>query len=243
MASTPPAYRFPTQIVAHRGDHTHAEENTLAAFTAAIESGADGIELDVRRSRDGILLVFHDAELEGQPLAALTWAEIRARKPTIPTLEEVLLQVGGKIALDLELKEAGYEEQLLALISKQLSPAACVLTSFLPQVVRRLKELLRRGDLDPAFQVGLLVEAQPAGSPLAYCREVGADFLAPHYCWLDLPFLAAAAQARIPLYVWTVNDPEIMAFCLRPPVGEVRGLITDLPSLALHIRAQLWAVS
>ncbi|MFS8901878.1 glycerophosphodiester phosphodiesterase [Synechococcus sp. H60.2] len=248
IVSTSPAYRFPTRIVAHRGDHTHAEENTLAAFAAAIEGGADGIELDVRRSRDGIPLIFHDAELEGQPLAALTWAEIRARKPTIPTLEEVLLQVGGKIALDLELKEAGYEEQVLALISKQLSPDACVLTSFLPQVVGRLKELLHRGSSAPPFQVGLLVEAQSEeekGSPLAYCRELGADFLAPHYSWLNLPFLAAAAQARIPLYVWTVNDPEIMAFCLRPPVEElpVQGLITDRPQLALQIRAQLWAAS
>jgi glycerophosphoryl diester phosphodiesterase len=54
--------------------------------------------------------------------------------------------------------------------------------------------------------------------------------------------LAAAAQARIPLYVWTVNNPEIMAFCLRPSGEEppVRGLITDHPQLALQIRRQLW---
>ncbi|MGY2717527.1 glycerophosphoryl diester phosphodiesterase [Thermostichus sp. MS-CIW-21] len=241
IISTPPDYRFPTRIVAHRGDHTHAEENTLAAFAAAIEGGADGIELDVRRSRDGIPLVFHDAELEGQPLAALTWAEIRARKPTIPSLEEALLHVRGRIALDIELKEAGYEEQILALIGKLLTPAECVITSFLPQVAQRVKALL--GGAAP--QVGLLVEAQPEGekgSLLTYCREVGADFLAPHYSWLDLPFLAAAAQARIPLYVWTVNDPEIMAFCLRPSGEEppVRGLITDHPQLALQIRRQLW---
>ncbi len=234
--------------MAHRGDHTHAEENTLAAFAAAMESGADGIELDVRRSRDGIPLVFHDAELEGQPLAALPWAEIRARKPTIPTLEEVLLEVGGKIALDIELKEAGYEEQVLTLIGKRLRAAECLLTSFLPQVVGRLKELLRCSGSDCAFRVGLLVEAQPAspgekkGSLLTYCRELGADFLAPHYSWLDSSFLAAAAKAGIPLYVWTVNDPEVMTFCLRPP-GEnpgVQGLITDRPRLALQIRRQLW---
>ena len=247
--STFPAYRFPPRIVAHRGDHTQVEENTLAAFAAAIESGADGIELDVRCSRDGIPLVFHDAELEGQPLAALTWAEIRARKPTIPSLEEALLHVRGRIALDIELKEAGYEEQILALIGKLLNPAECVITSFLPQVVQRVKTFL--GHSHPggaAPQVGLLVEAQPGeekGSLLAYCRELGADFLAPHHSWLDLPFLAVAARAGIPLYVWTVNDPEIMAFCLRPPVGEpvVQGLITDLPRLALQIRAQLWATS
>ncbi len=244
--STPPDYRFPTRIVAHRGDHTHAEENTLAAFAAAIEGGADGIELDVRCSRDGIPLVFHDAELEGQPLAALTWAEIRARKPTVPSLEEALLHVRGRIALDIELKEAGYEEQILALIGKLLTPAECVITSFLPQVVQRLKTLL--GHSHPggaAPQVGLLVEAQPGeekGSLLTYCRELGADFLAPHYSWLDLPFLAAAAQAGIPLCVWTVNDPEVMAFCLRPSGEEppVQGLITDHPQLALQIRRQLW---
>lgn len=237
-----------TQIVAHRGEHTHAEENTLAAFAAAVEVGAEQIELDVRRSRDGIPLVVHDADLDGQPLAALTWAEIRARKPTIPTLEETLSHIKGKITLDIELKEAGYEEQVLALVSDILTPEEFVITSFLPQVVQRVKTLL-----SPQPKVGLLIEEksgellQAKGSLLTRCRELGADFLAPHYSWVNLQFLAEAEQAGIPLYVWTVNDPEVMKLCLQPFAGSVgqnpvvQGLITDRPQLALQIRAHLLA--
>ncbi|HIK21170.1 MAG TPA: glycerophosphodiester phosphodiesterase [Synechococcus sp. M44_DOE_062] len=246
-----------TQIVAHRGDHTHAEENTLAAFAAAVEIGADQIELDVRRSQDGIPLVVHDADLDGQPLAALTWAEIRARKPTIPTLEEALLYLKGKIALDIELKEAGYEEQVLALVGNILTPEEWVITSFWPEVVQRVKTLLswQLPTLDSGPKVGLLIEEkseelpQAQGSLFARCRELGGDFLAPHYSWVNSQFLAEAEQAGIPLYVWTVNDPEVMKLCLQPSTASagqnpvVQGLITDRPQLALQIRAHLLAAA
>ncbi|MEN9225418.1 MAG: glycerophosphodiester phosphodiesterase [Thermostichus sp. HHBFW_bins_43] len=226
-----------TQIVAHRGEHTHAEENTLAAFTAAIEAGADQIELDVRYSQDGIPFVFHDAELGGQPLAALPWAEIRARKPAIPTLKDALHHIQGQIGLDIELKEAGDEKQILSLIRDVLTPDEFVITSFLPEVVQRVKAL------DADLHVGLLLDAKSAeskqhpekGSPVVYCRELGADFLAPHHSWIDADFLDLAVQAGIPLYVWTVNDPEQMKVYLQS--GRVTGLITDDPRLALQIRA------
>ncbi|MEN9221948.1 MAG: glycerophosphodiester phosphodiesterase [Thermostichus sp. BF3_bins_97] len=228
-----------SQIIAHRGDHTQAEENTLAAFTAAIEVGADQIELDIRRSQDGIPLIFHDAECWGQPLAELTWAEIQARKPTIPTLKETLLHIQGRISLDIELKETGYEEQILSVIRDILTPEEFVITSFLPEVIQRVKTL------DADLSVGLLIDAKSAesqqhpekGSLFTHCRELGADFLAPHHSWIDAEFLTLATQARIPLYVWTVNDPEQMKVCLQS--DTILGLITDHPQLALQIRAGL----
>lgn len=235
------------RVIAHRGEHTHAEENTLEAFTAAIDIGADQIELDVRRSQDGILLVFHDPDLGGQPLATLTWAEIQARQPLIPTLRETLLHIKGKITLDIELKEAGYEEQVLALIRDIFSPEDpaehCVITSFLPQVVQRVKTQ------EPQLQVGLLVDRKApesqdlqtteytVGSLFQYKQDLGADFLAPHHSWMDPEFLRLATQAGIPLYVWTVNDPEQMRACFQFQI--IQGLITDYPQLALQIRASL----
>lgn len=231
-----------TQIIAHRGDHTQAEENTLAAFTAAIQVGADQIELDVRRSQDGIPLIFHDTDLGGQPVSALTWVEIQARKPTIPTLKETLLHIKGQITLDIELKEAGYEAQVLALIRDILPPDHYVITSFLPQVVQQVKIW------DPQLQVGLLVDrknpetqdsqtTEHTTALFRYSRDLGADFLAPHHSWIDSEFLNLATQAGIPLYVWTVNDPEQIKDCLQ--ADAILGLITDYPQLALQIRADL----
>ncbi|MGQ9838266.1 MAG: glycerophosphodiester phosphodiesterase [Cyanobacteriota bacterium] len=249
------------RVIAHRGDHTQAEENTLEAFTAAIDIGADQIELDVRRSQDGILLVFHDADLGGQPLATLTWTEIQTRQPMIPTLKQTLLHLKDKITLDIELKEAGYEEQVLTLIRDILSPEYsaehCVITSFLPQVIQQVKTQ------DSQLKVGLLIDRKVTQSQdsqiqndlqiqdlqnlqtteyttrslLQYSRDLGADFLAPHYSWINPEFLNFATQAGIPLYVWTVNDPEQMRVCFQSQI--IQGLITDYTQLALQIRAGL----
>ncbi len=231
------------RVIAHRGDASQAPENTLAAFTAALESGADQIELDVRRSQDGVLLVYHDPDLEGEPLATLTWAEIQARQPAIPTLEATLLHLRGKISLDLELKEAGYEEEVLALIGDILPldqvPDHCVITSFLPQVVQQIKTQA------PPLPVGLLVDRTdpqvpdpPAiGSLFQALQEVGGDFLALHYSWLGPELLHQACEIGIPLYVWTVNHPHQMRAYFQSPI--IQGLITDRPQLACAIRASL----
>ena len=78
-------------VLGHRGASAVAPENTVAAFSRARELGADGVELDVRRSADGVLMVHHDAEIEGLgALGAHTFAEVRDTQPTVPTLEEAL---------------------------------------------------------------------------------------------------------------------------------------------------------
>ncbi|GAB4215115.1 MAG: glycerophosphodiester phosphodiesterase family protein [Synechococcales cyanobacterium] len=223
-----------TLIIAHRGDHRHAEENTLEAFASALHTGADMIELDVRRTQDGIPVIFHDATLGHERLDQLTWAEIQTRQPTIPTLSATLAYTRGRIRLDIELKEAGYEAEILALIRTQGDPSSVVITSFLPQVVYRVKTLA------PDLTVGLLVDERPLVSDpdpqrqLEMCRQLGADLWAPHHSWLTSDVLRVAAQGGIPLYVWTVNDPMQIRVCLQNPI--MTGLITDVPQMALAER-------
>src|SRR6188768_3753377 len=91
-------------VLAHRGACRQAPENTLNAFARARALGADGVELDVRRSADGVLLVHHDATAE--PLgafAALPFAEIRAARPSVPTLAEALDACAG-LLVNVEVK-------------------------------------------------------------------------------------------------------------------------------------------
>jgi glycerophosphoryl diester phosphodiesterase len=112
----------PIRVIAHRGAKHACPENTRAAFDRALEEGADGIELDLRLSCDGVPVVFHDHTLRklGQPgrrFSGLTLAELRqldfggwfdpgyAGEP-IPTLAEVLERYGGRTELSLELKTA-----------------------------------------------------------------------------------------------------------------------------------------
>ena len=85
-------------VLGHRGASAAAPENTIAAFERARALGADGVELDVRRSADGVLMVHHDAEVAGLGvLAERTFTEVRGARPDLPTFEEALAACRGLV--------------------------------------------------------------------------------------------------------------------------------------------------
>src|SRR4051794_38421051 len=85
-------------VLGHRGASAAAPENTVAAFARARELGADGVELDVRRSADGVLVVHHDPDLrDAGPIKAMTLAELRATQPDLATLEEAFDACAGLV--------------------------------------------------------------------------------------------------------------------------------------------------
>lgn len=71
------------EVIAHRGASRWARENTVAAFRRAVELGADGIELDARRTADGVLVVHHDAAIDGRAIVETRWAELPEYVPTL----------------------------------------------------------------------------------------------------------------------------------------------------------------
>ena len=102
-------------VIAHRGASVLARENTLEAFQKAIDLRADMIEFDVRRTQDRHYVIHHDPHIAGKPLNEMTLREVREIARTldfhVPELEEVLALTRGKIGLDIELKEEGYEQR------------------------------------------------------------------------------------------------------------------------------------
>lgn len=116
------------QVIAHRGAHDHVRgiiENTLAAFRVAEQCGCWGIELDVRGTADQVLVVNHDptlARLWGHDLLInqLTFAQLRALAPAIPTLAEVVAEFGGRMHLFIELKKPFQHEAVLVQVLHQL---------------------------------------------------------------------------------------------------------------------------
>lgn len=226
-----------SRIVAHRGATHHAPENTLAALEQAIALGADGVEFDVRRTQDGVLILHHDPELRGQAIGDLTFEQVQAIAPHIPTLSAALQTCAGRIGVDVELKEPGYEAAVVEALEQHYPNGDRVLTSFHPPVVSRLKQYA------PHLPVGLLVEA--AGDrpddratfhqTLSFqaVRSLGADFLAPHWSLVTPEFLAIAAQQQIPLWLWTVNDPAQIAQWLKD--DRIAALITDILQQAIAI--------
>lgn len=204
-----------TLICAHRGASAHHPDNSRAAFTAAIEMGADVLETDVRRAPDGRLVLVHDRFGGDPPADAIELAELVAL-------------AAGRAALDVELKEAGYEAEVLAVL--QPRPPGLVVTSFLDRALVAVR------DLDPDVRTGLVVAPGrgPGGDPVARAHACGAGVLVAHAA--IAPGLGAAAQAAgLALWVWTVNDPAGLARAMADPA--VACVVTDVPDVALAVRA------
>lgn len=222
------------EIVAHRGTPRERRENTLAAFALALEQGADGIELDVHATADGVVVVHHDAALvadvhpaalAGRPLARLTAAEVSAlrlpagadgvREP-IPTLAEVVELVGDRAALYVEIKGAGIERAVLDVLARATGPVA--VHGFDHRVSRRVADV-------SATPAGILVYSYLL-DPVHALRAAGAR---DYWCWWE--FIDAALVDRVQagggrVVAWTVNDPEVAR---RLATFGVDALCTDLP--------------
>jgi len=105
------------EIISHRGEHDNRTilENTIPAFDAAVAAGADGIEFDIRWTRDLHPVVYHDPDLRrffktGRRICDIPFSEIRANYPAIPSLFEVIERFGGRVHLMAEIKKESYPQ-------------------------------------------------------------------------------------------------------------------------------------
>lgn len=220
-------------IYAHRGASGRLPENTLRAFRAAINDGADGVELDLHATADGVPVVIHDRDLARTTsgagnVDALTLAELRsfdAGGEPVPTFAEVLDLLAGRLRLDIEIKQAGIERQTLEVLARY-PHAAWAISSFDWGILHAVRRLSARAELWPlavAVDEPLLAAAEALASPNV---ALAAD-----------AFNAASAtqlrEAGLGVVVWTVNDPN-EARAMRD-LGA-RALCTDEPAA---IRAAL----
>lgn len=144
-------------LIGHRGTRYQFDENTLDAFKIAINKGINYIELDIRTSKDGKLVVIHDETINRTTngfgkVKDLIYTEISEantlrNKSKIPLLEEVLDTFRDKIYFMIELKENGISEQILKMISQKRLINSCVISS------RDLGELLRIKKKYPYIQI------------------------------------------------------------------------------------------
>jgi glycerophosphoryl diester phosphodiesterase len=222
-------------IIAHKGGQELAPPGSLAAFEDALRSGCDGIELDVRRLGDGTLVVEHDEMVDRQPLSELTVQPFLDLDDHPPLLEQVLELVGDKGICNVEIKEPGYEREVVALSERFVPAEQLLFSSFLDQVVIRLRAI---GD---ELQTGLIVgrAAEPAPSeldPTARIAASGATFVCLRASLIPYGILD---RIPIPVMVWTANDEQLIIALLSD--ARIAGVITDCPHRALALREHLTA--
>ena len=235
----------PVLNVAHRGASAAAPGNTLAAFEKAVELGADGVELDVQLSADGVPVIMHDftvgATTDGSGrVGDLTLAQLRQLDAgvrfaprfagqRIPTLAEVLEAFGSQLLFNIELKttslrDNGLEQAVVSEVRRQGLDSRVLFSSFNPLSLRRVKKIA------PHISAGLLYDLN---EPLPL-RKAWLAFLAPHearhphYKMVDARYVAWARKRGYGVNTWTVDDPGEMRRLIRLGVD---GIITNVPDL------------
>ena len=220
-------------IIGHRGASAVALENSLAAFEAAIGAGADGIEFDVRLSRDGVPVIIHDDTLQRthglrRRVADLTVEELRGVR--VPSLRDLFeLMAGNSLILCLEIKGS----------SPELAERCCELVSEFAFEDRTIVECFDLNILKPVnLKTAALFDPRiyTEQSLIDRALEVGASVLALHHRLAKPSLVEKARLAGLRVVVWTVDDPVWVA---RAQAMGIEALITNDPAIMIEASDRL----
>ena len=226
--------RTHAEVIAHRGASAYRPEHTLAAYGLALEQGADRLELDVRPTADGELVVVHDPTLVRlgggkRPVAELTLAEAReacdGEGPL--TLDDVLGHFGTSARYLVELKDPdpSWETGVAAALVRHGLARHARLQTFDLEAVPRLRAA------SPWIPCGALCVRRPRLRTLDALAGV-ADGIGVWHRRVDAGLVAAAHARGLAVRAWTVNGPALVDRML--DLG-VDGVITDAPDVAVEI--------
>ena len=217
--------------IGHRGAKAYSPENTLASFRKALEIGVDAVELDVRKTKDNHLVVIHDADIkrttnrEGS-VNELTLKEIKdvstEQGEKIPTLQEALDFLDKKVKVFVELKETGIEEQVLSIVHKKVLEKNVVITSFLEDALRKVREL------DRDIETGLIYANHK--NPVKAASDLKANYLLPFYRFTHTANVDKAHKNGLKVVVWTINNPQEVEEYAKKGVD---GIASDNPDILM----------
>ncbi|MDF2499424.1 MAG: hypothetical protein K0Q77_138 [Anaerosporomusa subterranea] len=230
-------------IFAHRGARAYAPENTLSAFQKAYAMRADGIELDVQLTKDGVPVICHDHSVNrtsnGQGwIRDYTLAEIKRLDfgswfhqdfsgETIPTLEEFLRWFASTgMRLNIEIKNGpviytGIENKVIEAVKKYDLVEQVFISSFYHPSLLTTKQLC------PRIKTGALFTCRPL-DPLEFCRQSQADYLHPAWESIDSLWASEAKHHGIKIHTFTVNHRDQYDFVA--DIG-VDAIFTDYPDI------------
>jgi glycerophosphoryl diester phosphodiesterase len=225
-------------VFAHRGNHVHARENTLAAFDEAVSLGVDGVELDVRRSADGALVVHHDPVAEGHVIAR---TPARSLPDYVPYLGDALEVLRG-VTVNVEIKnlkdssEPTYDEsgafarEVLEALADVRVAQQITLSCFDLATCEWIRSF------DSEIYLGWLIWRTSLSSALLGAQERGFNAVNPHFRLMSRAMAEEASELGVELNVWTVNRAKDLRAM---SALNVASIITDQPALALRLRDEM----
>ena len=195
-------------------------ENTIAAFEYALAHGCDGFEFDVRTTRDGRNILWHDPKLHGLEISSASFDELRARSEVEPAcLEDALLLFADRAYFDIEVKAPGDEEAIVAAVRSHPPNRGYVVSSFLGPVLRRLHAI------DASLPLGYICDRT---EDLSLWRELPIRVLIPQYKLVSQNLISDVHDRGLQLFTWTVNrKPDLV----RLADWGIDAVISDDPAL------------
>jgi len=242
-------------VIAHRGASAYTPENTLAAFELAIELGTDALELDLRQTKDSVLVVLHDADVdrttsgsgnvqnftfdELQQLDAGSWYDERFSHEKIPSLQEVIDLLDDTTLIIIELKEGnetypGIEENVVSIVKQNEIESQTILKSFDPNVLERLRVIEPDIPLLYVYTLripwlGMIVDR---GVTFDSVYDLDVEYLQPHRFFLSQSFVEDAQSKGFKIISWGVNSTEAINESIE---FGVDGIETDYSEKVLRL--------
>jgi len=193
--------------VGHRGARAYEIENTLNSFKRAIELGANAIEMDVRKSQDSKLIIIHDNNLKrvfGKDVLVnqKTLKELKQlTENKIPTLHEALKFINQSVEKILvELKEIGYEKEVLNAVKKEKLRESVIIVSFHEQALSKIRAF------DKEIETGLIYAKHR--NPIDTALIFKAKYLVPLYRFVHTKNVENAHNKNLKMIVWTINTEQ-----------------------------------
>jgi len=215
--------------IGHRGARAYEPENTLGSFKKALELGVDAVELDIRGTKDGEIVVIHDAKVDRTTngkgsVSELTLEEIKQlvteKGEKIPTLEEALDFLDKKAKILIELKENGLEKKVLGLIHEKALEENVIVVSFLEEALRKVREL------NDTIETGLIYVRHK--NPIKAALQLRANYLLSLYRFTHTSNISKAHENGLKVIVWTINTPEEVSEYAKKGVD---GIASDKPDI------------
>ncbi|MBU2707636.1 glycerophosphodiester phosphodiesterase [Zooshikella marina] len=251
-------------VIAHRGGKGLWPENTLFAFNNAIKLGVDMLEMDVRSTADGTLIIMHDPQVDrttnGQgKVSDLSWKDLqqldagyywtndkgqtypyRNKGITIPSLSAVLTSFPEK-PMVIEIKEAGIEQRVCDTIRKHNMQQHVIIGSFIAASLHTFREACPKVATSATHnEVKNMVILDTVGLGHLY-RPPAIALQVPEYYEDRLitspSLLATASQHQLWVQVWTVNDTTQMQRLIKQ---DINGIITDYPDRLINLKQQFF---
>lgn len=200
------------EVVGHRGAPREEPENTLASFERAMTIGVDWIEFDLRKTKDGVLVVIHDDSVDRTTngrgkVSDMTFDEIRrldaGNGQRVPSLQEVIDLSRDKVKMDMEIKEDGIEADVVSAIENNSIMAHCMVSSFLLRTIENVK------DLNSHIMIAAIMDKIPPDGyidRLVYDVKADAVMLGTK---IALPsFFAELRRNGFKIGIWNADTPD-----------------------------------